>query len=205
MATTLYPLPVPIVPHKIIKPKLEVYVPQIWNAQAPLAAKTINQIIHQTVIELIRMTGYEENDQTEVMGSFEIKLNERGLLSLTLTVYGYPPGAAHGMTYQRGLTFDVNTGKLYTLSDLFKPGAPYVEVLSGNVSQQIKQRDIPTLEPFTKIKPDQDFYMTDKALVLFFGLYELAAYVYGFLYFPISIYDLNDIKAENGIIDTLWY
>ncbi|MCG7407126.1 DUF3298 and DUF4163 domain-containing protein [Paenibacillus sp. ACRRX] len=205
MATTLYPLPVPIVPHKINKPKLEVYVPQILNAQAPLAAKTINQMIHQTVIELIRMTGYEENEQTEVMGSFEIKLNERGLLSLTLTVYGYPQGAAHGMTYQRGLTFDVNTGKLYMLSDLFKPSAPYVELLSANVSRQIKQRDIPTLEPFTKIRPDQDFYMTDKALVLFFGLYELAAYVYGFLYFPISIYDLNDIKAENGVIDTLWY
>jgi len=109
------------------------------------------------------------------------------------------------MTYQRGLTFETETGKLIKLPDLFKPGAPYVDVLSKHVAAQIKMRDIQTLEPFKSIRPDQDFYMTDKSLVLFFQLYEIAAYVYGFLYFPISVYELNDIKADNGIIDKLSY
>ncbi|WP_231505605.1 RsiV family protein [Bacillus sp. EB01] len=56
------------------------------------------------------------------------------------------------------------------------------------VAAQIKERSIMTLEPFTGIKPNQDYYIADKAIVLFFQLYDLAPYAYGFPYFPISIY-----------------
>lgn len=202
----LYPLPITIEPHVIRKPNLEVYVPVVVDPKHPQAAERMNHTIQKQVMELIRTSGYEEDPKNiQVQGWYEIKLNERGYLSLTLSVYDYPYHAAHGMTYQRGLTFETETGKLLSLPELFKSGAPYVDVLSKHVAAQIKERDIQTLEPFKSIRPDQDFYMTDKALVLFFQLYEIAAYVYGFLHFPISIYDLKDIKAENGIIDKLWY
>jgi hypothetical protein len=52
--------------------------------------------------------------------------------------------------------------------------------------------------PFKGISPEQDYYIADKALVLFFQLYELTAYAYGFPYFPISIYDLQTIIDEQG-------
>ncbi|BFH69128.1 hypothetical protein J27TS7_05700 [Paenibacillus dendritiformis] len=204
-ATTMYPLPVQVDTYVIRRPKLTVYVPQIRGRDGVEAVSRINVAIRRQAVRLIRMTGYGEAPETEVTGSYETKLNERHYLSLTLIVYGYTAHAAHGMTYQAGMTMDVRNGRELKLADLFKPGAPYVKVLSDHVAAQIKARDIPVLEPFTEIRPDQDFYMTDKELVLFFGLYELAPYAYGFQYFPISIYTLQDIKAENGMIDALWY
>ncbi|NKI22486.1 DUF3298 and DUF4163 domain-containing protein [Paenibacillus dendritiformis] len=204
-ATTIYPLPVQVDTYVIRRPKLTVYVPQIRGRDGGEAVSRINVAIRRQAVRLIRMTGYGEAPETEVTGSYETKLNERHYLSLTLIVYGYTAHAAHGMTYQAGMTMDVRNGRELKLADLFKPGAPYVKVLSDHVAAQIKARDIPVLEPFTEIRPDQDFYMTDKALVLFFGLYELAPYAYGFQYFPLSIYTLQDIKAENGMIDALWY
>ncbi|MDG0875453.1 DUF3298 and DUF4163 domain-containing protein [Paenibacillus thiaminolyticus] len=205
-ATSMYPLPVQVDTYVIRRPKLTVYVPQIRGRDGDeQAVSRMNKAIHRQAVRLIRMTGYGEAPDTEVTGSYEIKLNERHYISLTLLVYGYTDHAAHGMTYQAGMTMDVRNGRELKLEDLFKPGAPYVKVLSEQVAAQIKARGIPVLEPFTEIRPDQDFYMTDKALVLFFGLYELAPYAYGFQYFPISIYTLQDLKAENGMIDALWY
>ena len=201
----LHPLPAQIEPYVIRKPRLEVYVPQVSSSSHPEDAAKMNRVIRDQAVKLIQMTGYEESQDTEVTGTYEIKLNERGLISLVLIVYGYTMGAAHGMTYQRGLTFQTDSGQLITLAQLFESGAPYVAELSKHVAAQIKQRQIPTFEPFKSIDKNQEFYMTDKALVLFFGLYDLAPYVYGFQYFPISIYDLKDIKAEDGVIDALWY
>ena len=51
---------------------------------------------------------------------------------------------------------------------------------------------------FTTIKPDQDYYIADKALVIYFQLYDLVPYAWGFPMFPISVYDIQDIIDENG-------
>ncbi|WP_244226691.1 RsiV family protein [Paenibacillus protaetiae] len=102
------------------------------------------------------------------------------------------------MTLQQPLTFRVSTGKAYSLEQLFKPGSDYVAKLSGIVKKQIEERKIETLEPFESIRPDQSFYIADRSLVIYFNLYELAAYVYGFIYFPISVYEIQDIIDEQG-------
>jgi len=107
------------------------------------------------------------------------------------------------MTYIKSLTFDLEKGKLCGLKDLFKPGSDYVKRLSLLIDAEIKQRQIFLLNGFTAIRPDQDFYIADKALVIYFQLYELTAYAYGFPMFPISVYDLADIIDEHGPLGRL--
>ncbi|MGP7818126.1 DUF3298 and DUF4163 domain-containing protein [Niallia sp. 01092] len=189
--------PTQIAIQRIKQPRLDVYVPVVHGLKNQSAQTAINQQIIKTVRELIQKQGYYENPQTEITGFFELKTNERGILSLTIEHYSYS-GGAHGMTYIVGLTFNVHTGEKYKLSDLFKPNSPYVEVLSKIVGQQIKERDIFIFEPFKAISPSQDFYIADKSLVLYYQLYELTAYAYGFPYFPISIYEIQDIVSEEG-------
>ena len=41
---------------------------------------------------------------------YEIKNNQRGILSILLTVYTFS-GGAHGLTVCKSITFDVTTGK----------------------------------------------------------------------------------------------
>lgn len=172
--------------------------PLVKGLESPDVQRRINRRIVSLVDSLIKEQGYKQGQKTEMLGWFELKTNERGILSLTIANYVYAYHAAHGMTIVKALTFDVKSGDTIQLKDLFKPGTDYVKVLSDIVAQQIKDRNIDTLEEFTGIAPDQDFYIADKSLVLFFQLYEITPYYMGLQYFPISVYQLQDIILEDG-------
>ncbi|WP_344912426.1 DUF3298 and DUF4163 domain-containing protein [Amphibacillus indicireducens] len=159
----------------------------------------INQAIVDQTQELIdKQTDNMPTTVEEMIGLYELKNNQRQVLSLSLSNYTYHYQAAHGMTFIKSLTFDLKNEQLCQLQDLFKPGSDYVEKLSNLIKQQIKQRDIPTLTEFQAIKPNQDFYIADKTVVIYFQLYEMTPYVYGFPMFPISVYDIQEIIDENG-------
>jgi len=196
--------PVYISTMKLTMPRLEVYYPVVSGLDNINVQKKINSNILNLVYQMIKDQGYYENPQTTITGYYEIKTNERGILSIALTNYAFS-GGAHGLTIMKSLTFDVETGKLYSLKDLFKDGSNYVDVLSEIIEEQIKERDIPIIMEFDKIRPDQDFYIADKALVIYFQLYDLEPYAYGFPQFPISVYEIQDIIKENGPLGQMLY
>lgn len=172
--------------------------PLVKDLESPAAQHRINRSIVTLVDMLMKEQGYYKKQKTEMLGWFEIKNNQRGILSLTIGNYAFTYPSAHGLTIVKGLTFDVNSGEGFELEDLFKPGTDYVKVLSDIVEQQIKDREIQLLDEFKGIKPDQDFYIADKSLVLFFQLYEITPYYMGLQYFPISVYQLQAIIVEDG-------
>ncbi|WP_254871142.1 DUF3298 and DUF4163 domain-containing protein [Bacillus sp. Marseille-Q1617] len=180
-------------------PKQTVYYPKAVEMQNRELQRFINRsIVHETQNLIHEQAGNMPTSVEEMLGSFEIKNNQREVLSLSLSNYTYHYQAAHGLTIIKSLTFDLGKEKLCSLKDLFKPGSGYVKRISDLVAQQIKQRDIPLLGEFQGIRPDQDFYIADKALVVYFQLYEITPYVFGFPMFPISVYDLQDIIEESG-------
>jgi len=197
------PVPVQIITQWHNRPNIEMYYPYVSGPGHPAALQKINAAILDTVNKLIARQGYYQDPRVQITVWYELKTNERNILSLTIGNYGYSPGAAHGMTYLKSLTFDVTSGKLYSLAELFKPGSNYVKVLSDIVARQIKEREILTLEPFTAIKPDQDYYIADKSLVIYFQLYDLTAYAYGFPMFPISVFEIQDIIKPGGLLDRM--
>lgn len=183
-------------------PKVNVYYPFVLGLGNIQAEMKINSAIVSTLNKTMIELGYHDSNLIEMVGQFEIKTNERNILSLTLTVYAFT-GGAHGMTIVKSLTFDVTTGKQYELKDLFKPDSNYVHVLSHIIEQKIKDWEIQLLEEFTTIRPDQDFYLADHSLVIYFQLYEITPYVWGFPYFPIPILDIQEIIQPNGPLDKL--
>lgn len=172
--------------------------PTVKYMGSPTVQHRINRSIISLVDTIMRQQGYYKEQKLEMLGWYEIKNNQRGILSLTIGNYSFTYPSAHGMTIIKGLTFDTKSGEAYELEDLFKPGSDYVKVLSDIVAQQIKDRGIELLGEFTGIRPDQDFYIADKALVLFFQLYEITPYYMGLQYFPISVYQIQDIIDEDG-------
>ncbi len=193
-------LPVTIQTMVIRQQGTTVYYPRITGLQN----RHVQEGINQTIVQLMQFLVQQQHEQQgassfdEMIGTFEIKTNERHVLSLTLTNYAIAYHYAHGLTLTKSLTFDTQTGKSYTLRDLFKPGSNYTSVLSKNVQKQIKERDIQLLEEFPGISPDQDFYIADKALVLYFQAYEITPGYVGLPMFPISVYQLQDIVDENS-------
>lgn len=184
------------------KPKVDIYYPVLVQLDNPKIQQQLNQMIFKEMNKLLVDNNYFESTLVEMIAYYEIKNNQRGILSLNLIVYSYT-GGAHGMTFAKSLTVDTKTGRNYQLQDLFKPGSPYVQRISEYVRRHIKQWDIPVLEPFTKIQPNQDFYMADTSLVVYFQLYEISPYVAGFPYFPIPLLDLQDIIRPKSPTDRM--
>jgi hypothetical protein len=174
--------------------------PAVKDLESPAVQHRINRAIASQVDKLMREQGYYKSQKVEMLGWYEIKTNERGILSLTIGNYAFTYPSAHGLTIVKGLTFDMKTGDSIELSSLFKPGSDYVKVLSDIVGQQIKDRNIALLDEFKGIAPNQDFYIADKSLVLFFQLYEITPYYMGLQYFPISVYQIQDIIDEDGAL-----
>lgn len=202
MFMTSQSLPVQIQTMVLQQQGTTIYYPQVVGLQNTNVQQSINQSINQLVHSLIQWQHQQQGADsfTEMIGSFEIKTNERNILSLSLTNYAFAYQHAHGLTLIKSLTFNVQTGEQYQLKDLFKPGSDYAGVLSKIIQKQINERDIQLLGDFSGISPDQDFYIADKALVVYFQLYEITPYYVGFPMFPISVYALQDIINENGLL-----
>ncbi|MBB3110321.1 hypothetical protein FHS18_002388 [Paenibacillus phyllosphaerae] len=192
-----FQFPVIVTPSRITFPKAELWIPVVSGLHSASARNTINDTIRHNVRELIADQGSLDDPRAEMQGYFELKTNEKNVLSLSLYNYAYT-GGAHGLTLQQSLTFDNATGKSYTLAELFKPGSNYVSRLSELIKAQIAQRQIATLGPFESIRPDQSYYIADRALVIYFALYEITPYAFGFPYFPLSVFELADIINPNG-------
>ena len=107
------------------------------------------------------------------------------------------------MTIIKSLAYDTTTGKSYSMANLFKPDSNYVQKLSYIVGEKIKKWETPLLDEFKGIRPNQDYYLADHSIVLYFQLYEISPYVAGFPYFPIPIWDLQDIIKPDGPLDRL--
>lgn len=199
-----FQFPVSIQTGSTTAPGTTIYYPLVIG----LPNRNVQDQINRTIIGLASYLRQEQlkvqtGTNMQMTGHYEIKTNERGILSLILSNYAYSQPMAHGNTIAKSLTFDVNTGKLYSLPDLFKPGSNYAAVLSKQISEQLKERDLPLLNGFTAIGPNQDYYLADKSIVVYFQLYEITPYYVGFPMFPISNYTLLPIAAEGGPIDTL--
>lgn len=177
-----------------------IYYPQVIGLQNMHVQQSINQTIYQLVQYLMQQQYKQQGVSSfeEMIGTFEIKTNERNILSLSLSNYAYAFQHANGLTIMKSLTFDVQTGKNYQLKDLFKPGSDYVKTLSAIVQKQIKERDLPLLNGFSGISPNQDFYIADKTLVLYFQPIEITPHYIGLPMFPISVFEIQDIIDENG-------
>lgn len=179
-----------------------VYYPVVTDLDNKQAAYKINKAIVTLLNDMLIDQSYYEPYLVELIAYFEIKNNQRGILSLNLIVYSFT-GGAHGMTVAKSLTFDTKTGHQYTLKELFKKNSNYVKDLSSIITKDIKKWQVDTIEPFTVIRPDQDFFIADTSLVIYFQLYEYTPYYWGFPYFPIAILDIQDIIEPDGPLDRM--
>ncbi|WP_052461728.1 DUF3298 and DUF4163 domain-containing protein [Sporosarcina koreensis] len=187
---TSRPLPNP-------SPSVSIVYPEVLLPHLPAVQHSLNTQIRDALNQLLIDQNYYDPNLVELIVYYEVKTNERDILSLTLIAYSFT-GGAHGMTVVKPLTFDTTTGNKYSLHDLFG-SQEFEKPISEIVRKKIDQWDVDLLDPpFTGIRRDQDFYLADTSLVVFFQLYEITPYVWGFPYFPIALKDLERIIPENS-------
>lgn len=179
--------------------------PQVTGLANTTAVLRMNNLIQAAVKELIEKQHAEQSAPyfQQMIGTFEIKNNQRGILSIVLSNYAYAPLHAHGLTLAKALTFSVDNGKLYQFEDLFKRNIDYENHLERIIQKQAAIREIPLLADKITLAPDQDFYLADKSLVVFFQAYEITPGYVGLPSFVIPEYSISPILKENGLLAAL--
>jgi hypothetical protein len=116
---------------------------------------------------------------------FEVKYNQDGMLSLVILFYEYT-GGAHGHTRQQALNYDFTTKRQLSLNDAVgRQGA--VEIILDEINRQIAADPewyFPDVLPLSHLN-EEDFYLTEAGLVVFYQLYEIAPYAAGIREFVI--------------------
>jgi hypothetical protein len=135
-----------------------------------------------------------------VSGTFQIRLNQQGLLSLTMFVQWFFFPMAHPAENYEAITVDLSTGEVYSLGDLFRGGSHYEMLLDAFIEKEIARRGIVTIAPYPGVNSTQGYYLTPDALVVFFPIYEFTPRPEGFPEFVIPYtYIRNRINPEGPL------
>ena len=194
--------------------------PQINELSDSTVQDGINTVLRETAMnaeneglqnayELVKVKedGYTGSpNMCETYFDYSVKYNQNGLLSLILMDYQYA-GGAHGNTIQTAYTFDLQTGKVLALSDLMKNDSGYVSYINSAVRQGIDERvkagNLYEFEDgkFQSIKDDQNYYLSNSGVVIYFQQYEYFPYVSGIQEFQIGFSDLKELlKTEYSFL-----
>ncbi len=171
---------------KVEAPQIEGLIDEetqnMLNEEFKEQAQSVIAGFEQSVMELKEEFG----DETVHMGiqyNYEVKTNNDDILAIDTYVY-YASGSS--MIVHNYYTIDKNTGKILELSDLFKDGADYVDIISKYIKGEMQRInaeegglfwiDDELMESFDKISENQKFYINDDGnIVICFDKYEVAA------------------------------
>ncbi|HKN83548.1 MAG TPA: DUF3298 and DUF4163 domain-containing protein [Pyrinomonadaceae bacterium] len=151
----------------------------------------------------------EGSMSSDIDVSYTVALAQDDLISVGFNVYSYYQGAAHPNSFSEVLNYDLKNGKQLKLSDLFKPGAKYLQTISKYCIDDLKKQMKADGEVDNQwvqngagpvAKNYQNWTITKKGLGINFDAYQVAAYAAGpqFVTVPYSV--LKDLISPDGPI-----
>lgn len=173
----------------------DLQIPQVQGLDSARVERSINRHLLKTVKHLKKevlaeaIKAYRESKKAEYpLRPFEVHvdykvhaLNQK-LLSLTMDLYKFT-GGAHGFTVRKPFNYDLKSGKELGYKDIFKDCPNYSQVIIHHITDKIiKNPDAyfdDALDKVRQMTDEQPFYITDKGIVVIFGLYEIAPYASG--------------------------
>lgn len=124
--------------------------PQAVGAQRNPRLARLNQELHALITKDV--SGFRDDfaapEERMGVGSsyeadYQMSLKTADLISLTFYVNTYYEGAAHGNQHTIAFNYDLTTGRVLALKDLFKPGSDYLKVISDYATAELKKKLLP--------------------------------------------------------------
>jgi len=84
----------------------------------------LQTVINETLKQYV-LSQRNPTPDSSLSGDFEVSFYNGNLLGIHLTAYSYTKGAAHPNKIDNGIHIDLNTGKVYSLRDVFKVDVDY--------------------------------------------------------------------------------
>ena len=142
--------------------------------------------------------------------SYAVKHNAGDLVSVSIFSSVYYAGAAHGGRETIVYNYDLRSGQQLQLSDLFRPGANYLQLMSDYSMRSLRRQlgrdaDTEMLKEGTAPKADnfKDCAITRRGIEINFEQYQVAAYAFGPQTVVIPYSQLRGILREDGPLAAL--
>lgn len=189
--------------------KDEITIPVITGSSNKNAQKSFNQQMEKDILKFKASLDKEalefQKESKERKGRFiqytartDVKTlyNKNNILSIAVLYYQFT-GGAHGATTQVTYNFDLTTGQVINLKNLFKEGFDYKTAINQEVNEQNKQRIIAnnltgTFYDKTISANFQNFYFQDNSLVMYFQPYDIDCYAAGIIRLKVPFSKLSD-------------
>lgn len=107
--------------------------------------------------------------------------NNTDIISFYIDYYQFS-GGAHGITNRIAYNIEKSNGNEMQLKDIFKDNYNYKDIINEEINRQISKdpdRYFTGKDGFNGIGDNQNFYIKNNTLVIYFGLYEIAPYASG--------------------------
>jgi hypothetical protein len=194
--------------------------PQITGGNNPNFEK-FNQAarayVTKTVVDFRKgMAPAEGEDEPKPEGSmgsdltinYNIALAQDDLISVEFEISDYEQGAAHPNSYAEMLNYDLKNGKQLKLSDLFKPGAKYLQPIAtysiADLKKQAKEKGLlnEEIEKGAAASPKnyQSWTITKSGLGIYFDAYQVGPYAAGPQSVLVPYSTLKDLINPEGPI-----
>lgn len=156
--------------------------------------KNINNKITSDIMDFYN---YAKKESKQAQGNpmfivnidFDVQKNSKHVLSIVVEHYIYS-GGAHGETINKSYNINLKTGEQIKLSDIFIQDSNYKKVINdeirNQISEKIKKDPEENVYSFDSISDEQDFYIRNDNIVVYFDLYEIAPYVAGIVEFSVD-------------------
>lgn len=169
------------------------------------------QAIHDSVDSFVTETAAIEIDPSFFEGGFgsfySIEssvafLADQKIVTITFLESQYSAGAAHPYSYYTTMNFDLTTGGLITLDDLFMDD--YIQQISDlsiqYLSASVEYPDESWIEGGAgpDLKNFQAFVLVENGLTLYFNPYQVASYAEGPQVITIPYKDLEEVIDASG-------
>jgi len=171
---------------------IRIYYPQFSSKH-----RKLNEIIHNFVEKrwhlwqnslLEQLKGYKEK-KTAGMPKyyllFSVERFDDRVISILFKEMVYT-GGAHPINYLFAVNYDFKLEKKLSLRDLFINKYDYKKVINKKVKSFFVMNKQSVINKFKTIRDDQDFYLSDYGIVVFFQRYEYTCYSFGSPNIPIS-------------------
>lgn len=191
---------------KVESPGLNLTYPKVSELKHKSAEAGINRYIKKEVHRVLKENGYGTDENKKFTGGYLVKLNKRGTLCIIIEIYIHGKGEARGTTIRRPINVSLKDSRVYHIDDLFSrriKKTKFIGIINEIIKQHIKIKDLKLSKEFEGIKLDQDYYLNEDSLVIFFQMSEYTALEYGFPEFTIAFSNILDIINSKGPIGRL--
>lgn len=160
----------------------------------------VSKIQNGFIQDVAQTNPYNIGDENTLLVRYETFALSRRVASFEIEISEYNIGAAHPGDFIETLNYDLLSGHLLALGDIFQPQSPYLsrvsEISIANLSQQLGRQGLsdwqqegarPVAENY------QNFVLTDSALVIIFNPYQVAPSAAGILQVIIPYAQLKNI------------